>query len=180
MLNSTVPPLWNWKMAKGPYSAKQTPIKDRLLPSVFLLHPPTWRHQWTLVKRYSVCRDFDQFNLNSQRNILLLINSVWKEVARENSRYFATPPLVSLQNDIWEMSAEIPYWWPWFLPRSGYNCSVFWLVILHGKSAPGNQKHYPDLGSDRSSSWNFSTFFSDVLSQGNQCWGCKMLAVFSG
>ena len=32
-------------------------------------------------------------------------------VAWKNSQHFATPPLVSLRNDVWETSAEIPYWW---------------------------------------------------------------------
>ena len=32
-------------------------------------------------------------------------------VAWENSRHVATPPLVSPRNDVWERSAEIPYWW---------------------------------------------------------------------
>ena len=32
-------------------------------------------------------------------------------IVRENSRLFATPPLVSPRNDVWETSAEIPYWW---------------------------------------------------------------------
>ena len=33
--------------------------------------------------------------------------------AWENSRHFATPPLVSLRNDVWGIgtSAEIPHWW---------------------------------------------------------------------
>ena len=30
---------------------------------------------------------------------------------RENSRHFATSPLVSPRNDVWGTSAEIPYWW---------------------------------------------------------------------
>ena len=30
-------------------------------------------------------------------------------VAWENRQHFAMPPTVSLQNDMWEMSAEIPY-----------------------------------------------------------------------
>ena len=29
----------------------------------------------------------------------------------ENSLHSATPPLVSPRNDVWGMSAEIPYWW---------------------------------------------------------------------
>ena len=32
-------------------------------------------------------------------------------LAWENSRHLATLPLVSPINDIWETSAEIPYWW---------------------------------------------------------------------
>ena len=32
-------------------------------------------------------------------------------LAWENSRHFATLPLVSPPNDIWETNAEIPYWW---------------------------------------------------------------------
>ena len=32
-------------------------------------------------------------------------------VAWENSRHLATLPLVSPSNDVWETSAEIPYWW---------------------------------------------------------------------
>ena len=51
------------------------------------------------------------------------------------------------------------------LPRTGKR---FWLVMLHGKFAPANQKPYPDLGSDASSIWNFCTCFLDLISQGNQ------------
>ena len=32
-------------------------------------------------------------------------------VAWENSQHCAMPPLVSPWNDVWETSAEIPYWW---------------------------------------------------------------------
>ena len=32
-------------------------------------------------------------------------------LAWENSRHLATLPLVSPPNDVWEKSAEIPYWW---------------------------------------------------------------------
>ena len=40
-------------------------------------------------------------------------------------------------------------------------------------------RHYPDLGSDTSSVWNFCAFFSDVLSRGNQWWRREMSSVFS-
>ena len=51
------------------------------------------------------------------------------------------------------------------LPRSGW---CFWLVVPHGKFASANQRHYPVLGSDMSSVWNFCIRFSDVILQGNQ------------
>ena len=43
----------------------------------------------------------------------------------ENSQHFTMPSLVSPQNDIWETSAEIPYWSAVSLPRSEW---CFWLV----------------------------------------------------
>ena len=58
---------------------------------------------------------------------LVNTNTAW-----ENSSYFMTPLLVYLRNDIWEMSAEIPYW----------------LFLLHGKFVSAYQKHNPDLGSN--------------------------------
>ena len=66
------------------------------------------------------------------------------------------PPLVFLWNDVWEMSTEIPYT---SLPRSGL---CFWLVMLHGKFALTNQKHYPDLGSDASSGYEISVLVSKM------------------
>ena len=47
----------------------------------------------------------------------------------------------------------------------------------HGMTNP---KHYPVLGSDASSVWNFCARFSDITSRRNQWWCCVMLAVFSG
>ena len=43
-----------------------------------------------------------------------------------------------------------------------------------------NQNHYPDLGSDASSAWNFCACFSDIISRGNRWWLRKMSSVFSG
>ena len=62
-------------------------------------------------------------------------------LASENSRHFSTLPLVSPPNDVcsqWETSAEIPYY--------------FWLVESNFPRGTTNQKHYPDLGNDASSS----------------------------
>ena len=39
--------------------------------------------------------------------------------------------------------------------------------MLRGKFASTNQKHYPDLGSDTSSVWNFCSRFSDIISWAN-------------
>ena len=44
----------------------------------------------------------------------------------ENSRHFATPPLVSPRNDVWETSAEIPYW--------RRVTTQIWVVLLTGWS----------------------------------------------
>ena len=35
----------------------------------------------------------------------------WPSSAWENNRHLATSPLVSPRNDVWETSAQIPYWW---------------------------------------------------------------------
>lgn len=48
------------------------------------------------------------------------------------------------------------------------------------KFASANQNHYPDLGNDMSSVYNFCARFSDVVSPGNQWWCRKKSAVFSG
>ena len=63
-------------------------------------------------------------------------------LAWENSRHLATVPLVSLPNDVWETSAEIPYSWR--------VTTQIWVVLLIGRAAweiwfnSTNQKHYPD------------------------------------
>ena len=50
--------------------------------------------------------------------------SLKKKIVRENSRQLATPPLVSPPNDVWETSAEIPYWWR--------VTTRIWVVLLIG------------------------------------------------
>ena len=62
---------------------------------------------------------------------------------------------------VWGMSPEIPYWWrSSHYPDLGINC--FWLGMLLRKFASTNQKHYPDLGSDTSSVWNFCAISTDT------------------
>ena len=53
-------------------------------------------------------------------------------------------------------------------------------AVIGWKIASTNQKHYPDLGSDTSSVWNFCARFSDVISRENQWWRHEMTAVFTG
>ena len=100
---------------------------------------------------------------------------IGKQLAWENRRNFATPSVVFPRNNIWEMSAEIPYWWR--------VTTQIWIVLLIGRAAwesSTNQKHYPDLGSDASSVWNLCAHFSDVISRGNHRWRREMSSVFSG
>ena len=73
-------------------------------------------------------------------------------LAWENSRHLATLTMVSPPNDVWETSAEIPYWWR--------ITTQIWLVLLIGLA----------LGSDASSVWNFCAHFSDVIWRANQQW----------
>ena len=80
-------------------------------------------------------------------------------VARENSPHFATPPLVSQRNDVWEISTEIPCWWRvstqmqvllligWSKFPTRYDQSEttqIWVVIRHqyGISAPVSQTSF--------------------------------------
>ena len=48
-------------------------------------------------------------------------------LAWEISLYFATVPLVSPRNDVWETTAEIPYWWR--------VTTQIWVVLLIGRAA---------------------------------------------
>ena len=54
----------------------------------------------------------------------------------------------------------------------------FWLVEASISRDTTNQKRLPDLGSYRSSVWNFLSRCSDVIWRGNQWWRRQMSAVF--
>ena len=77
----------------------------------------------------------------------------------ENSWRFATPPLASLRNDLWETSTETPYWW--------HVTTYIWVVPLTGWSkfptGTTSQQHHPDLGSEASSVLNFCARYSDFI-----------------
>ena len=96
----------------------------------------------------------DQVDVYWQQNTL----ADWREIiliqsniASENSRHFATLPLVSPRMTPEERVQKF-HTDDASLPRSRW---CFWLVVPLGKFASTNQKHYPDLGSDVSSVWNF-------------------------
>ena len=67
------------------------------------------------------------FKLRIKLNHNIGIGQKFQYVAWENSRHLAMLPLVSPPNDIWETSAEIPYWW----------CIVtqIWVVLLISRAA---------------------------------------------
>ena len=46
--------------------------------------------------------------------------------------------------------------------------------MLRVKFASTNQKHYPDMGSEASSVWDFCARFGDVISRGNRWWSREM------
>ena len=56
---------------------------------------------------------------------------------------------------------------------------VMWKRSIGWKFSSTNKRHYPDLGSDTSSVWNFCARFSDVISRENQSgWRREASAVF--
>ena len=89
----------------------------------------------------------------------IVLFSTASTLAWENSQHLVTLQLVSPPNDVWETSAEIPYWWP----VTTQICVVLLIGWIKFPSGTINQKHYPDMGSDGSLVWNFCTRFSDVI-----------------
>ena len=86
-----------------------------------------------------VC-DESGFSLRPLPFLFQLLYITVSSLAWENTRHFAMQPVVSPWNDIWEMSAEIPYWW-------GVTTQI-WVVLLIGWSKfPTNKKLFPDLAS---------------------------------
>ena len=78
--------------------------------------------------------------------------------------------VVSPQNDVWETTAEIPYWW-WVTIQ-------VWVVLLIGwKFASSSQKHYSDLGSDTSISMD--AVVSQMLFRGETSCGIAKCQLFS-
>ena len=87
-----------------------------------------------------------------------------QSAAWENSRHLAMLPLVSPPNDVWETSAEIPYWWRittqiWVVTRHQYGISVpVCQTSFHRKTSDGVAKCW--LFSQASQSATGQFFFS--------------------
>ena len=109
--------------------------------------------------------------------IFLSCFNIWHRILHllspeEKRQHFATPLLVSLQNDVQGATKKFPYWW----------CitSHIWVVLLIGWSKLSiNPKHYPDLGGNTSSEWNFFDCSLEVILQRNPWLHCKMISAFS-
>ena len=95
-------------------------------------------------------------------------------IAWENSRHFATLPLVCPQNDVWGTSAEIPYWWHvttqiWVLTRHQYGISAFFSQTSLREEIRGSvAKSRLFSQANWSQNWSELILFTDqdVLSQG--------------
>ena len=78
-------------------------------------HPPIFQVDFLLAwenSRLFICLKVSWRQLKTQhRKSHPPIFQVDFLLAWENSRHFATSPVVSGRNDVWETSAEIPYWW---------------------------------------------------------------------
>ena len=96
-------------------------------------------------------------------------------VGWENRWHFAMPPTISPQNDVWETSAEIPYWQCHY---EDLRTASDWLCDLWNLLQPIWTT--TSLDSDVSSVWNFCPCFSDVISWRNCWWRRKISSVFSG
>ena len=95
----------------------------------------------------------------------------WAFLAWENSRHFSTPSMVSMRHNVWQTSADIPYW--------RRVTTQMWVVFLIGHAVRQNQQEaLPWTGLWLV--WNFRARFSDVISQGNQWWRREKTVLFSG
>ena len=82
-----------------------------------------------------------------------------KGARRLNSRHFTTPKLVSPPNDVWETTAEIPYWW-----------RIFWLVEANFPRGTTSTRHQYGISAlvshtsfrEETSGWRHSVGASDT------------------
>ena len=99
-----------------------------------------------------------RYNKSARSGVLYWVNTtiIILLVYITSIGHYAMQPLVSLQNGLWKMCEEIPYWWHIIIP--------YWLAEANFPSGTTDQKHYPDLGSHTSSVWKLLAHFSKVIS----------------
>ena len=136
-------------------------------------------------------KDMEHFSIQDSREVIL-INSAfhtfsfrkWSQpynatasskVARENSRHFATPPVESPWNDVWESKRAQK-----FHTDDATLSTQIWEVLLIGWSKfSANQNYFPELGSVTSSVWNFCARFDSQTSfQGDTRGGVAKCRLF--
>ena len=95
----------------------------------------------------------------------------------ENSQHFEMPPLFSLENNIWGMSTEIPFWW--------HVTTQIWLVLGHATSlfqsnCLKQSSHITRPIGSSAQIWVVTHLhFGISVHRGNQ-WHLQRSAVFSG
>ena len=105
----------------------------------------------------------------------------------KNSRHLAVPPLVPRRNDVWESSAEIPYWWRitfqiWAVLLIGWSkfltphdqSKAHWISALHFAEKAGTSGVVAKcwlfaLATFRSTAWLFWTWTLNSSSQWSFC-----------
>ena len=106
-------------------------------------------------------------HLATQKSPFLQFCNVIEKTANILWRHHWCPRRITSEKQGWKWHTKI-----WEM--------AFWLVVLLGKCGSTNQKHYPDLGIEVSSVWNFYSCSIGVISQGSQLRHHKMSVVFSG
>ena len=95
----------------------------------------------------------------------------------ENSQHFEMPPLFSLENNIWGMSTEIPFWW--------HVTTQIWVVLGHATSlfqsnCLKQSSHITRPIGSSAQIWVVTHLhFGISVHRGNQ-WHLQRSAVFSG
>ena len=106
------------------------------------------------------------------------VNTKELHLAWENSRDYVTPAFPAKPN-VWETSAEIPYWWR-VATRHVWEVLLIGRAVREIKFAKTNQKHYPVGWVVTRYQYGFPRSFilSDVILRGKYWWCCEMSAVF--
>ena len=107
---------------------------------------------------------------SEQRKLTMTaVTALW--VDWENIRHFTTSPLVLPRSDVGERRATIPYRWR--------DTTQMWMMLLIcWKFASTNQKHYPDLGSERHQ-YGISALVSQTSFRGETSVGVSKCWLFS-